>query len=103
MIFIKSGRLLVAVALAATFFLALPAEAADGRGSSPGILEQLITWMTGGWDGWMQTTQADERPHPNNNEGAYIDPNGGGGRTGSCSGECGGGPGPNQAIRQGNS
>lgn len=84
----KAGRLLVAVALAATFFLALPAEAADGRGGSPGFLEQLITWMAGGWDGLMQTTQADEKPNSHNNDGGHLDPNGGP-RNGACLGDGG--------------
>lgn len=89
MISSKSGRLfVVAAALAVTFSLALPAEAADGRGSSPGVLEQVITWMTGGWNGWMPTTQADEKPGSNNNDGGHLDPNGGP-RNGACLGDGG--------------
>ena len=88
MIFNKSGRLFVAVALAATFFLALPAEAADWREGSPGIFEQLTTWVVEGWEGWLQATLTDAKPNSNNNEGGHLDPNGGP-RTGACVGEGG--------------
>lgn len=90
MIFTKSGRLFVAAAaLAATFFLALPAEAADGREGSPGMFEQLTAWVVESWEGWLQAAQTDGKPTSVDHEGGFVDPNGGGGRTGSCPGQGG--------------
>jgi len=71
-----SGRFFAAVALAAVFFVAVPAEAADGRGSAPGLLERLIGWIVG-----INMAGATGTSHEH--DGPYIDPNGGG-RTGSC-------------------
>lgn len=74
----KAGRLFVAAALAATFFLALPAEAADGRGGSPGFIEQLTAWVADGWDGWMRSVSLSMSGATGvNHEGGYLDPNGG--------------------------
>jgi len=79
----KSALLFAAVALAAVFFLAVPAEAAESRGGPPGVFDRLIAWAMDGWERWMPAvsmsgTKSDDR------EGGYLDPNGGGGRTGSC-------------------
>ena len=45
----KSGRVLVAAVLAAALCLAVPAQAADGRGFSPGPLERLTAWFVKTW------------------------------------------------------
>lgn len=85
----KVGRLLVAVALAATFFLALPAQAADGQGSSPGLFERLAAWVVDGWDGWMRGASLSMSGATGvDRDGGHLDPNGGP-RNGSCAGDGG--------------
>jgi len=87
----KVGRLLVAAALAATFFLALPAEAAKGRGGSPGFFEQLTAWVADGWYGWMDSVSLSMAGATGvDHDGGYLDPNGG--RKGSCVGDCSNNP-----------
>jgi hypothetical protein len=81
----RSGRLFAAMALAALFFLAIPAEAAEGRGGPPGLFDRLIAWVTDGWDGWLSAVSYSSKGSTSTDqEGGYLDPNGGGGRTGSC-------------------
>lgn len=91
MFFCTSGRrVFAAVALvASTFFLALPAAAADGREGLPGVFE-LFTRAVDGLDGWLQATLTSMTGSggPLDHEGPYVDPNGGG-RTG-CEYEPGG-------------
>jgi hypothetical protein len=47
----KAGRVLVAAALAAALFLAVPVQAMDGRGAPPGFVERLTAWFVETWDG----------------------------------------------------
>jgi hypothetical protein len=92
----KSGRVLVAAALTAALCLAVPAQAADARGFSPGPLERLTAWFVETWlsvaftDGATATTADDSQtppppPPPADDEGdpegcrdytACVDPNG---------------------------
>jgi hypothetical protein len=82
--FAKSGRLLVAVALAATFFLALPAQATEGRSSSPGFWDCLVSWIADSWDGWTRNSAvATAGVTSVDHDGGHLDPNGGP-RTGAC-------------------
>jgi len=45
----KSGRVLVAAALAAALFLAVPAQAMEARGALLGPLERLAAWFVEAW------------------------------------------------------
>lgn len=45
----KAGRVLVAAALAAALFLAVPVQAIDGRGAALGSLERLVAWFVETW------------------------------------------------------
>jgi len=71
------------MALAAVFFLAMPAEAAEGRGGPPGLFDRLIAWVTDGWDRLMPVAVTTKGATSGDQEGGYLDPNGGG-HTGSC-------------------
>jgi hypothetical protein len=86
----KSGRVLVAATLAAALFLAVPAQANDGRWAPQGALERLAawfveTWLSGEPAGGTDDSQA-PTPHTTDGEGdpegcrgeytACIDPNG---------------------------
>jgi len=68
-------RLVAAVALAAVFFVAVPAQAADGREDGPGLFERLIEWIVGLEMAGGGTSGG--------HEGGHLDPNGGG-HPGSC-------------------
>jgi hypothetical protein len=90
----KAGRVLVVAALAAALFLAVPVQAMDGRGASPGLLERLAAWCVETWGGLTGGTEPATPPadpqapstQPTNGEGdpegcrgdytACIDPNG---------------------------
>lgn len=85
----KSGRVLVAAAVAAALCLSLagPAAAADGSRVSPGALERLAAWITGLWmpeavalDGAATgnpPVEEDEDPESCRGEySACLDPNG---------------------------
>lgn len=71
-----SARVFAAAALVGILFLAVPAAAApDERGAPPGIFEQLIVWAL---------EMMNSSGVPLEHEGGHLDPNGGGGRPGSC-------------------
>lgn len=95
----KSGRVLAVATLAAALFLAVPAQAIDGRGTPLGFLERLTAWFVeiwmpadaaGGAGGRGAAALANDPqppvPHPTDGEGdpegcrgdytACIDPNG---------------------------
>lgn len=79
---IKSGRVLVAAALVAfSFFLAVPAEAADSRGG-PELLGTAAK-VVGALGDWFQGMLASMTGSAGllDHEGPYVDPNG---RHGSC-------------------
>ena len=84
----KSGRVLVAAALAAALFLAVPAGAFDGREAPQGPLERLVAWFVETWMSAGTNTVPQNPPNPPNPPGegdpegcrndytACIDPNG---------------------------
>lgn len=89
----KSGRVLVAAALAAALFLAVPAQAMEPRGSLLGPLERLAAWFVETWalDGLTDgdaartdtqtetTSPTEDEDDPEGCRGDYtacIDPNG---------------------------
>jgi hypothetical protein len=83
----RAGRCVVATVLVASFFLAVPAAAADRPGEAPDLGTRLAAWLTGGWDGWLNSLSFSSSGVKSvDQEGGYLDPNGGG-RTGSCEGE----------------
>lgn len=57
----KSGRVLVAAALAAALFLAVPVQATDGRGAALGPLEGLVAWFVETWfaETWLSAESGD--------------------------------------------
>lgn len=85
----KSGRVLVAAAVAAALCLSLagPAAAADGSWISPGPLERLATWFAGLWTpeaaplngAAAENPPAEDDEEPQGCRGDYsacLDPNG---------------------------
>lgn len=81
----KSKRVLVTAALVASL-CAVPAQAADWEGSPSDLLDRLVAWAVNIWtpagsEGGLGRIYAPE--------GGYVDPNGGGPRTGSCETEPG--------------
>ncbi len=74
-----AGRFFAAVALAAVFFAAVPAWAAEGREEPRGMFERLIEWIVGIN---MAGSTGTSREH----DGGHVDPNG---RTGACTAPAG--------------
>ena len=89
----KSKRVLVAAALATTLCAAVPAQAADWSGESAGFLDRLVAWVVEIWE--PEAPRAVYAP-----DGAFVDPNGGGPRPGSCDTEPGCNS-PKQAVAGG--
>jgi len=84
----KSKRILVAVALAASLGGAIPAEAADWGGSPADLLDRLAAWAFNIWSP-ADSEGTGELGRVYAPEAGFIDPNGGGPKTGSCAGEPG--------------
>lgn len=76
-----SKRVFVAAALAATLCGAVPAQAAEGSGSAADLLERLVAWWA---EIWQPEAPAGGPGFTYAPDGAFVDPNGGGPRTGSC-------------------
>jgi hypothetical protein len=78
----KTKRVFVAAALAAALSGTVPAQAADWSAAPADLLDRLLAWVVEIWvpeapaeGGFGKAIAAD---------GVYIDPNGGGPKTGSC-------------------
>lgn len=73
-----SKRVFVVTALVVTLWGAVPAQAAEGSGGAVDLLERLVAW-------WAEIWQREGEPgFTYAPDGAFVDPNGGGPRTGSC-------------------
>ena len=89
----KSGRVVVAAALVAALFLAVPVAASDGPGEPMGFMERLAAWFVETWmtddlaggsnpaqtdDSQSTTTNTtdDEDPEGCRDYSACVDPNG---------------------------
>lgn len=93
----NSKRILVAAALAAILGGTVPAEAADWGRSPADLLDRLVTWAVNLWVPSEGTGELGRVYAP---EAGFIDPNGGGPKTGSCETEPGCNA-PNNALGSG--
>lgn len=93
----KSKRVLVVATLVASLCAAVPAQAADWPGESAGFLDRLVAWVVEIWEleAPAEGPRAVYAP-----DGAFVDPNGGGPRPGSCDTEPGCNS-PKQAVAGG--